>query len=110
MSTQRAPLIPPAGMTRSQFLRLTGLGAAALAAGTPVAAQAARRQAAPRRGGSLRLGNTADITTFKPWVVSDNATIWNLVLLYDQLTRPTVDGLSVEPSLAKGWEISSDGK
>ena len=114
MSSRRAPLIPGGGMSRSQFLRLTGAGAA-IALGFPAVAQAASHDAAnlaatPRRGGSLRLGNTADITTFQPYVVGDNATIWNLVLVYDQLTRPTADGLNVEASLAESWDISADGK
>ncbi|HZS89121.1 MAG TPA: ABC transporter substrate-binding protein [Chloroflexota bacterium] len=114
MSKQRAPLIPHGGLTRQQFLRLTGAGAAAIAAGAPLAAQAAHGRSGPAdtpiRGGSIRLGHNADITTFKPWVVGDNVTIWVLTLFYDQLTRPTVDGRSVEPSLAKSWEISPDGK
>src|SRR5579875_3868877 len=100
MARQLAPLIPHGGLTRRQFLRLTGAGAAAMVAGVPAWAHAAgpaHPGGSPRRGGALRLGNTADITTFKPWVVGDNATIWNLLLLYDQLTRPTADGLSVEP-------------
>jgi peptide/nickel transport system substrate-binding protein len=33
-----------------------------------------------------------------------------MLLVYDQLTRPTVDGLHIEPSLAKSWDISPDGK
>jgi peptide/nickel transport system substrate-binding protein len=33
-----------------------------------------------------------------------------MLLLYDQLTRPTVDGLSVVPSLASSWDISDGGK
>jgi peptide/nickel transport system substrate-binding protein len=108
MSGQRAPLIPDGGMTRSQFLRLTAAGAA-MALGAPTVAQAASA-GSPKRGGQIRLGNTAPITTFQPYVVGDNATVWNLLLIYDQLTRPTADGLSIQPSLAESWEISPDGK
>jgi peptide/nickel transport system substrate-binding protein len=108
MAGQRAPLIPDGGMTRSQFLRLTGAGAA-LALGVPLTAHAGSAES-PKRGGQIRLGNVADITTFQPYVVGDNATIWNLLLIYDQLTRPTADGLNIEPSLAHSWDISPDGK
>ncbi len=114
MSDKRAPLIPDGGLSRRDFLRLTGVGAAAVAAGGPLAAEAANRlatpAASPQRGGSLRLGNTADVISFEPYAVSDNVSIWTMLLIYDQLTRPTVDGLSVEPSLASSWDISPDGK
>jgi peptide/nickel transport system substrate-binding protein len=114
MSTQRAPLVPDGGLSRRRFLGLTGLGAAAATGALPTLAAAAGRGSSPataaRRGGIIRLGNTADITTFQPYLVGDNATIWNVVLIYDQLTRPSPDGLSVEPSLAQSWDISADGK
>ena len=112
MFVRRAPLIPDGGMTRRQFLRLTGVGAAAIAAaGSPALAHAAGRSSAtPIRGGSIRLGDTFDVTTFKPYLVGDNVTIWLLPLVYDTLTRATADGLSVEGSLAESWEISPDGK
>jgi peptide/nickel transport system substrate-binding protein len=107
----RAPLIPSGGMSRSQFMKLTAVGAAA-AMGLPALAPdvvGAASASAPTRGGSIRLGNTADITTFEPYVVGDNATIWNLTLIYDQLTRPSKDAQSVEPSLAQSWDVSKDG-
>lgn len=115
MSSQRAPLIPDGGLSRREFLRLTSAGAATvLAAGSPLLAHAASGLAAPsaspQRGGKLRLGDNADITTFQPYSTSTNWDIWTMLLVYDQLTRPTVDGLNVEPSLAKSWDISSDGK
>src|SRR5437588_4389845 len=114
MATKRTPLIPDGGLSRRAFLRLTGMGAAAVAAGSPALTQAAERLAgstgSPRRGGALRLGNTADVASFEPYAVSDNVSIWTMLLMYDQLTRPTKDGLSVEPSLARSWDISPDGK
>ena len=114
MPMKRTPLIPDGGLSRRAFLRLTGMGAAAVAAGSPALTQAADRLArptgSPRRGGSLRLGDTGDVTSFEPYAVSDNWSIWTMLLIYDQLTRPTVDGLNVEPSLASSWHISDDGK
>jgi len=114
MSDLRAPLVPDGGLSRRDFLRLTAVGAAAAVAHTPHAAAAmdhvARRDSAPRRGGTLRLGDTADVVTFEPYATTDNSSIWTMLLLYDQLARPTADGLSVEPSLAASWTVSADGK
>jgi peptide/nickel transport system substrate-binding protein len=107
------PLIPDGGLSRRAFLCLAGLGAAAVAAGAPALAQATDRRgsatSSPRRGGALRLGTAADVVSFEPYAVSDNASIWTMLLLYDQLTRPSKDGLRVEPSLAQAWDISPDG-
>lgn len=111
MAEQRAPLIPDGGMTRQKFLRLTGVGAAAIAtAGSPALAHAGRSSASPVRGGSIRLGDTFDVSTFQPYLVGDNVTGWMLPLIYDTLTRATADGQSVEGSLAQSWDISSDAK
>ena len=114
MAMKRTSLIPDGGLSRREFLRLTGVGAAAMAAGSPALTQAAAHRAgptsSPQRGGALRLGNTADVVSFEPYAVSDNVSIWTILLMYDQLTRPTKDGLSVEPNLAQSWDISPDGK
>src|SRR5579875_833895 len=107
MSETRAPLIPDGGLSRRDFLRLTGATVGGLAlAGIPDLSDAA----SPKRGGTLRLGNTADVVSFEPYAVSDNVSIWTMLLIYDQLTRPTTDGLSLQPGLAKSWDISKDGK
>lgn len=109
----RTPVIPDGDLSRRAFLRLTGLGATAIAAAAPTLTRAADRlrhaTAGPRRGGALRLGNAADVVSFEPYAVSDNASIWTMLLLYDQLTRPTRDGLGVEPNLAQSWDVSPDG-
>ncbi len=108
---QRAPLIHDPRLTRSQFLRLTAAGTAgAMLAGTSVATAYGRSAAAPVRGGTIRLGQLGDVKSFDGPMISDNNSIWTMLLIYDQLTRPTPDGLNVEPSLATGWEISADGK
>jgi peptide/nickel transport system substrate-binding protein len=110
MSEDRAPLIPDGGLSRRDFLRLTGAAAGTVAmSGVPAGALSALA-ASPRRGGALRLGNTADVVSFQPYSVSDNVSIWTMLLLYDQLTRPTTDGLHIEPGLAHSWDISKDGK
>jgi len=104
MSTIRTPLVPDGGLSRGDFLRLTGVGVASIAAASPLAAAAAGHRvepaASPKRGGVLRLGDTGDVVSFEPYAVSDNWSIWTMLLVYDQLTRPTVDGLNIEPALA----------
>lgn len=112
MLDDRAPLIPDGGLSRRDFLRLTGaaVGGAALG-GVPALAgitNAAPEQA--KRGGALRLGNTADVVSFEPYAVSDNVSIWTMLLIYDQLTRPSADGKHIEPGLAQSWDITNGGK
>ena len=108
---QRAPLIHNPLLSRQRFLQLTAAGAAGAATlGTGLSAHAGERAAAPKRGGILRLGQVGDVLAFDGPAVSDNTSIWTMLLIYDQLTRPTADGLNVEPSLAQSWDISPDGK
>ncbi|MDQ2718000.1 MAG: ABC transporter substrate-binding protein [Chloroflexota bacterium] len=112
MSDTRAPLIPDGGLSRREFLRLTGVAVGATAlGGIPELAETVKAAPAEaKRGGALRLGNTADVISFEPYAVSDNVSIWTMLLMYDQLTRPTTNGLSIEPSLAQSWDISNGGK
>ena len=108
---QRAPLIHNPLLSRQRFLQLTAAGAAGAATlGTGLATHASGRTSAPKRGGILRLGQVGDVKSFDGPIISDNNSIWTMLLIYDQLTRPTADGLSIEPSLAKSWDISPDGK
>jgi len=113
MSIVRAPLVPDGGPSRGDFLKLVGAGAATMAVASPLAVatgRVAKPLTSPKRGGVLRLGDTGDIVSFEPYAVSDNWSIWTMLLVYDQLTRPTVDGLNIEPALASSWDISHDGK
>ncbi len=107
----RAPLIHDPRFTRSDFLKLTAAGVAGAGlAGTGLGSALARSDEAPKRGGILRLGQLGDVKSFDGPTISDNNSIWTMLLIYDQLTRPTADGRSVEPSLAQSWDISADGK
>lgn len=109
--TQRAPLIHDPRLSRSQFLRLTAAGTASAMLMRPGSASAQSHGAAtPTRGGTIRLGQLGDVKSFDGPLVSDNNSIWTMLLIYDQLTRPSVDGLSIEPGLASSWDISPDGK
>jgi peptide/nickel transport system substrate-binding protein len=108
---QRAPFIHDPRFTRRQFLGLTAAGmAGAGLLGSGLTAQGAQAAGTPKRGGVLRLGQVGDVKSFDGPTISDNNSIWTMLLLYDQLTRPTADGLSVEPGLAQSWDISPDGK
>ncbi len=109
----RAPLIHNPYFSRKRFLQLTAAGAAgaaAMALGESETSLAAGAERAPKRGGSVRLGTVGDVKSFDGPSVSDNNSIWAMLLIYDQLTRPTEDGLSIEPGLASSWDISADGK
>ncbi|MER3486522.1 MAG: ABC transporter substrate-binding protein, partial [Chloroflexota bacterium] len=46
---------------------------------------------------------------FDPPVPIDNMSIWTMLLIYDQLIRVGPDGQSLEPGLAKSWQVSQDG-
>ena len=108
---QRAPLIHNPAFSRRRFLQLTAAGVAGAATlGAADSVQAAERSSAPKRGGILRLGQVGDVNTFDGPLTSSNNAIWTMLLIYDQLTRPSADGLSIEPGLAKSWDISRDGK
>jgi peptide/nickel transport system substrate-binding protein len=108
---QRAPLIHDPRFSRRQFLGMTAAGVAGGAlAGTGLTAPAAFAAGTPKRGGVLHLGHYGDVIGFDGPKVTDNPSIWTMLLVYDQLVRPTVDGLNLEPSLAQSWEVSPDGK
>lgn len=108
---QRAALVHNPLLSRQRFLQLTAAGmAGATTLGAGLSVEASGRASAPKRGGVLRLGQVGDVKSFDGPIISDNNSIWTMLLIYDQLTRPTTDGLSVEPSLAKSWDISADGK
>jgi peptide/nickel transport system substrate-binding protein len=111
---QRAPLIHDPRFSRSQFLRLTAAGAASIAGagvlGSAAEQASAQSLGAPKMGGTIRLGQLGDVISFDGPTISDNNSIWTMLLIYDQVTRPTEDGLSIEPGLAESWEISPDGK
>jgi peptide/nickel transport system substrate-binding protein len=108
---QRAPLIHDPRFSRRQFLGMTAAGVAGGAlVGSGLTAPQVLAGNTPKRGGVLHLGHYGDVISFDGPKVSDNPSIWTMLLIYDQLVRPTTDGLNLEPSLAKSWEISPDGK
>lgn len=86
------------------LLRLV-LGAA-LAALLPAAAA---RSDEPVKGGTLVMARDADIFTFDPYNTQDDPSIFTELTVYERLVKLGTDGKSVEPELATGWTVSSDG-
>jgi peptide/nickel transport system substrate-binding protein len=60
-------------------------------------------------GGVMRLAMIEDALSLDPIIPSDNASIWTVLLIFDQLVRTGVDGKTLEPGLAEKWDISEDG-
>jgi peptide/nickel transport system substrate-binding protein len=59
---------------------------------------------------TLHLGIAEDALTLDPIASSDNPSIWTELLIFDQLVRPSSDGLKLEPGLAEKWDVAEDGK
>ena len=99
-------------LDRRQFVAgAAGLGLAApfLGHGTGTIAAPARQEGTPTPGGILKVGLQADPTALDPHKQSLTA-IWHVIEhIYNGLTRITTPDLTIEPSLAEGWEISDDG-
>ncbi|MFN8661426.1 MAG: ABC transporter substrate-binding protein, partial [Thermomicrobiales bacterium] len=76
--------------------------------GTPIAAmEPDLTNATP--GGTLRFGRSTDSDNLDPVTNDGNVNIWYFMSIYDQLVRVAPDGITLEPALAKSWEVSDDG-
>jgi oligopeptide transport system substrate-binding protein len=60
-------------------------------------------------GGTLRLAQTAEPTTFDPALVQDGPTIEVLMHIFDGLVQWTTEN-KLAPALAERWEVSKDGR
>ena len=89
-------------LDRRQLLR-TGVGLGALALAGPAWAQAA-----PRRGGVLRISVDQAAAKLNPLLTRVNPEYLLAELLYSGLTRLGTD-MTPEPDLAESWTISPDG-
>src|SRR5215213_11331965 len=86
-----------------------GLAGPFLGRGMSAYAALARQEGTPTPGGILKVGLQADPTGLDPHKQSLTA-IWHVIEhIYNGLTRITTPDLTIEPSLAEGWEISDDG-
>jgi peptide/nickel transport system substrate-binding protein len=94
-----------AGLFTSSAMAFAGFGATRY-----LAPAASAQDAEPKPGGSLSMTLADDdIQSFDPIPVTDNMSIWTMLLIYDQLIRVAADGVSLEPGLAESWEKSDDG-
>ncbi|MFK0040539.1 ABC transporter substrate-binding protein [Paenarthrobacter sp. NPDC090517] len=62
----------------------------------------------PRSGGQLVMAREADASTLMPVDATDNESIWTVEEIYDTLLVPSVDGGTLNPSLATKWVQSED--
>lgn len=92
------------GLNRRRFLQATA--ATGAAASLPLGKSA---MAAPKKGGTLRIGRGHGQTTdtLDPGVAENGYTIGMLFGMHSYLTQVGRDG-SLEPGIAESWEASSD--
>lgn len=74
----------------------------AIALASPAAAQ--------ERGGTLNFARYDGSNLIDPIYADRNPDIWMVGSLFDTLLRPSPDGKTVSPGLAKSYEVSEDGK
>jgi peptide/nickel transport system substrate-binding protein len=87
-------------------------GAPTASAPAPTTAAAAPQTpaaAAPKSGGTLKVGLQADPTSLDPQKTNLTAAFHVTEQIYSRLVRPKPD-LTVEPDLAEKWDVSADGK
>ncbi len=99
-----------AGLTRRDFLYLSGIGMAGLTlAGTPELGRAGEKK--PKRGGVLRFAYRAIPTGLDAHKNQDYANVPPYAMMYSGLTEyGKLPQVEIHPLLAKSWEISGDGK
>lgn len=67
-------------------------------------------QEAPKFGGTIRIGKSADISTIYPWEMTDLESLFIFQNIYEPLIRLKKDTADLEPCLATSWEVSKDHK
>ena len=98
------------GMTRREFVYLTGLGMAGMTLGAiPKLGRAAEKK--PKYGGRLRIGERYGNTGVDAHQNQETLDMFVYTLLYNGLTimGPSPQ-IMIYPDLAKSWEISADGR
>ena len=64
---------------------------------------------AVKSGGDLSFAWEVEPTTLDPIAPSDNAAIYTILNVFEQLVRVNADGSDIEAGLATSWDISADG-
>jgi len=98
------------GLTRRDFLYLSGLGMAGITlAGSPGLTQAEEKR--PKYGGILRAGERYSGTGLDAHKNQEMIDCQNYLLMYNALTiMGPLPQVRMYPDLAKSWEISKDGR
>ncbi len=105
------------GIHRRNFLRTSGIAAAAIFGGAALAActsavseqKAGGDDATPVRGGTLKVGIREDLVPAN--LLTNTAATPVLVgLVYESLIRYPNDSLEPQPLLAKAWQLAADGR
>ncbi len=98
------------GMTRREFLYLSGAGMAGMAlAGIPERGYAQGKK--PKYGGRLRVGERFGSSGLDAHKNQEFMDYQNYYLMYNALTDiGQLPQVNIYPDLAKSWEISKDGK
>lgn len=107
-SVSPLPRAPRPGLSRRDFLRATGLLAAAPALGGVLAACAPSTRKQSKTDGKLHIGWTSDIDSLNPLTSQTTEAIEVLQLVYDRLFEYSVT-LEKEPCLATGSQVTDDG-
>jgi peptide/nickel transport system substrate-binding protein len=80
-----------------------GSGSSSSTSSSPASAGAAKS------GGALKFAWEVEPTTLDPIAPSDNAAIYTILNVFEQLVRVNADGSDIEAGLATSWDISADG-
>ncbi|MBC7300278.1 MAG: ABC transporter substrate-binding protein [Nocardia sp.] len=107
----------PSGFGRRNFLRTSGIAAAAIFGGAALAActSAVSQQkqgggdATPVRGGTLKVGIREDLVPAN-LLTNTAATPVVIGLVYESLIRYPNDSLQPQPLLATSWQLAADGR
>jgi peptide/nickel transport system substrate-binding protein len=99
-----------AGLTRRDFLYLSGMGMAGITlVGIPGRSEAQEKK--PKYGGILRIGERYGSTGLDAHRNQSYMDFQDYVLMYNALTEMgELPQVRIYPSLAKSWEISRDGR
>jgi len=105
----QAPRLTTRGqMTRRTMLSTAAAAGIALAAGRRLGPGAAAALAAPRRGGTLRVGWVPNAHTLDPRYSVDWAERHVMYGIYNTLVAAT-SSFDIAPELARSWKFSPDG-
>ena len=98
------------GLTRRDFLYLTGVGIAEMTSGSiPKLGYGAEKE--PKYGGRLRVGERYNSAGLDAHRNQEFADYQNYCLMYSGLTEiGKLPNVEMHPMLAKSWEISKDGR